>query len=176
MVGDALSSRPHADLAPGAHQAAAQEGDGLRGRHERRLHLPAFLPAYDAMAASRNLLELLAPGGRPLSQLVAELPQPTLVHREEHCSWAVKGTVMRVLNERFASANIDLSDGIKVFDERGWMQVLPDPDEPLIHIYAEGATRRSSRPSSKRRCARSFPTSSRGRKSAPCRESDVSLG
>ena len=47
---------------------------------------------------------------------------------------------MRVLNERFANANIDLLDGIKVFDERGWMQVLPDPDEPLIHIYAEGGT------------------------------------
>ena len=51
---------------------------------------------------------------------------------------------MRVLNERFASANIDLLDGIKVFDERGWMQVLPDPDEPLIHIYAEGATAEQS--------------------------------
>jgi len=52
----------------------------------------------------------------------------------------MKGTVMRVLNERFANANIDLLDGIKVFDERGWMQVLPDPDEPLIHIYAEGSS------------------------------------
>jgi mannose-1-phosphate guanylyltransferase/phosphomannomutase len=47
---------------------------------------------------------------------------------------------MRVLNERFADANVDLLDGIKVFDERGWMQVLPDPDEPLIHLYAEGAS------------------------------------
>ena len=45
---------------------------------------------------------------------------------------------MRVLNERFASANVDLLDGLKVFDERGWAQVLPDPDEPVIHIYAEG--------------------------------------
>ena len=25
-----------------------------------------------------------------------------------------------------------------MFDERGWAQVLPDPDEPLVHIYAEG--------------------------------------
>ena len=62
------------------------------------------------------------------------------MHREVHCSWALKGTVMRVLNERFANANIDLLDGIKVFDDRGWMQVLPDPDEPVIHIYAEGGS------------------------------------
>jgi mannose-1-phosphate guanylyltransferase/phosphomannomutase len=47
---------------------------------------------------------------------------------------------MRLLNERFADANVDLRDGIKIFDDRGWAQVLPDPDEPLIHLYAEGAT------------------------------------
>ncbi len=47
---------------------------------------------------------------------------------------------MRVLNERFADGDVDLRDGLKVFDDRGSAQVLPDPDEPLIHIYAEGAT------------------------------------
>ena len=53
---------------------------------------------------------------------------------------ALKGTVMRVLNERLSGRELDLTDGIKVQDERGWSQVLPDPDEPLIHIYAEGET------------------------------------
>ena len=24
--------------------------------------------------------------------------------------------------------------------ERGWCEILPDPDEPLIHVYAEGDT------------------------------------
>jgi mannose-1-phosphate guanylyltransferase/phosphomannomutase len=52
--------------------------------------------------------------------------------------------VMRVLNERFSDANVDLLDGIKVFDDRGWVQVLPDPDEPLIHIYAEGGSEDAS--------------------------------
>ena len=31
-------------------------------------------------------------------------------------------------------------DGVKAYDERGWVQVLPDPDEPLVHVYAEGIT------------------------------------
>ena len=47
---------------------------------------------------------------------------------------------MRVLNERLAGSELDLTDGIKVFEERGWAQVLPDPDEPVIHLYAEGET------------------------------------
>ena len=48
---------------------------------------------------------------------------------------------MRVLTERLKGRELDLTDGIKVLDERGWAEVLPDPDEPLIHVYAEGATR-----------------------------------
>jgi mannose-1-phosphate guanylyltransferase/phosphomannomutase len=49
-----------------------------------------------------------------------------------------------VLNERLAERDVDLTDGIKLFDERGWAQVLPDPDEPLLHLYAEGETREAS--------------------------------
>ena len=51
---------------------------------------------------------------------------------------------MRVLNERLAGRDLDLTDGIKLIDERGWSQVLPDPDEPLVHLYAEGETTEAS--------------------------------
>jgi mannose-1-phosphate guanylyltransferase/phosphomannomutase len=101
---------------------------------------PNFLPAYDAIASLCKLLELLAPVEEPLSQLVATLPRPTLIHRQVQCPWALKGTVMRVLNERYADGDIDVTDGIKIFDDRGWVQVLPDGDEPTIHLYAEGTT------------------------------------
>ncbi len=100
---------------------------------------PDIVPGYDAVASLCKLLELLVPAERPLSELVAELPQPTLVHRTLPCPWARKGLVMRVLNERLADREVDLLDGIKAFDERGWVQVLPDPHEPLVHIYAEAA-------------------------------------
>jgi mannose-1-phosphate guanylyltransferase/phosphomannomutase len=105
---------------------------------------PEFLPAYDAVASLCKLLELLAPVRRPLSALVADLPTSTLVHRRLHCPWALKGTVMRLLTERFRDSDVDLMDGIKVFEERGWAQVLPDPDEPLVHIYAEGRSEEES--------------------------------
>jgi mannose-1-phosphate guanylyltransferase / phosphomannomutase len=44
---------------------------------------------------------------------------------------------MRVLTERMKGKNVDLLDGIKVFHDGGWAQVLPDPDEPIVHVYAE---------------------------------------
>ncbi|HVS85255.1 MAG TPA: hypothetical protein VHD91_06465, partial [Gaiellaceae bacterium] len=125
-------------------RAAAQEGVVFAGAVGGGYVFPEFLPGYDAIASLANLLELLAPVGRPLSELVAELPQATLVHEELPCPWALKGLVMRVLNERLAGRDLDLTDGIKLYEERGWSQVLPDPDEPLIHLYAEGESLESS--------------------------------
>jgi len=105
---------------------------------------PDFLPAYDAVASLCKLLELLAHETQPLSQLVAELPESTLVHRQLPCSWGLKGLVMRVLAERLKGRELDLVDGVKLYSERGWAQVLPDPDEPTLHIYAEGETEEDS--------------------------------
>jgi len=125
-------------------QAAAADGVVFAGAVGGGYVFPEFLPGYDAVASLTKLLELLATVNRPISELVAELPCPTLVHRQLACPWATKGLVMRVLNERLAGSHLDLTDGIKVFDERGWTQVLPDPDEPLLHLYAEGETEEAS--------------------------------
>ena len=120
-------------------KAAAGEGVVFGGATGGGYVFPDFLPAYDASASLCKLLELLAPLDVPFSQVVAGLPRPTLIHRVVQCPWALKGAVMRGLNERYADAEVDLTDGIKIFfDERGWVQVLPDQDEPLIHVYAEG--------------------------------------
>jgi mannose-1-phosphate guanylyltransferase/phosphomannomutase len=125
-------------------QYAAQDGVVFAGALGGGYVFPEFLPAYDAVASLCNLLELLAPTTQPLSELVGDLPVSTLVHRQLPCPWAMKGLVMRVLSERLRDRKLDLTDGIKVFERRGWAQVLPDPDEPFVHIYAEGKTKEDS--------------------------------
>ena len=125
-------------------RAAAGEDVVFAGAVGGGYVFPEFLPAYDAVASLAKLLELLACVKRPVSQLVAELPRPTLIHRQLACPWARKGLVMRLLNERLAGRDLDLTDGIKLIGERGWAQVLPDPDEPLLHLYAEGGTEAES--------------------------------
>ena len=123
---------------------AAEEGVIFAGGVAGGYVFPRFLPAYDAVASFAMLLELLAPVRTPLSELVAALPQSTLVHRQLACPWTQKGTVMRVLNERLQGRELDTLDGLKASDERGWAHVLPDPDEPLLHLYAEGETEAAS--------------------------------
>jgi mannose-1-phosphate guanylyltransferase/phosphomannomutase len=140
VIGDRLEVvRTPASL-PELTRAAAEEGVVFAGAPGGGYVFPGFLPAYDAIASLCKLLELYADVDQPLSELVAALPRPTLIHRQLQCPWALKGTVMRILNERYADEDVDVTDGIKIFDERGWVQVLPDGDEPLIHLYAEGDT------------------------------------
>jgi mannose-1-phosphate guanylyltransferase/phosphomannomutase len=121
-------------------RTAAQDGVVFAGAVGGGYVFPEFIPAYDAVASLCKLLELLAPVERPLSELVADLPSPTLVHRQVTVPWTFKGYVMRVVTERLKDRDLDLTDGIKVLDERGWSQVLADPDEPVVHVYAEGHT------------------------------------
>ena len=126
-------------------KAAAEEGVIFAGAVGGGYVFPEFLPAYDAIASLCKLLELLAPEPGPLSGLVAGLPASTLVHRQLPCPWALKGVVMRVMTERLRDRKLDLMDGIKVFEERGWAEILPDPDQPIMHIYAEGRTEEDSK-------------------------------
>jgi mannose-1-phosphate guanylyltransferase/phosphomannomutase len=125
-------------------EVAAEDGVVFAGALGGGYVFPEFLPAYDAVASLCKLLELLAPVRTTLSELVGELPISTLVHRRLPCPWALKGVVMRVLSERLRDRRLDLTDGIKVFEDRGWAQVLPDPDEPVVHIYAEGESEEDS--------------------------------
>jgi len=37
-----------------------------------------------------------------------------------------------------------LIDGIKVLSSTGWVLVVPDPEEPTTHVWAEGADRADS--------------------------------
>jgi len=103
---------------------------------------PEFLPAYDSVMSFGKLLELLAPCAETVSQLVAAIPNSTLVHKTVTCPWSLKGTVMRTVTEdlqRSEDGHISLLDGVKMWVGEAWAQVLPDADEPVFHIYAEGA-------------------------------------
>jgi mannose-1-phosphate guanylyltransferase/phosphomannomutase len=104
---------------------------------------PEFLPAFDALMSLGKLLELLAPSAVPLSEQVAQIPSSTLVHKTVGCPWSLKGTVMRTATEHLQREigdedEISLIDGIQVHTAGGWVQLLPDADEPVFHVYAEG--------------------------------------
>jgi mannose-1-phosphate guanylyltransferase/phosphomannomutase len=63
---------------------------------------------------------------------------PAVSHRTavEFCPWEVKGRVMRTMMERHMKDRVDLTDGVKVFVDGGWVLVVPDADRPEYHVIA----------------------------------------
>lgn len=101
--------------------------------------LPGFLPAFDGAAALLKMLDLLARSSRSLSEVVDGLPKVHLVHDTVVTPWEQKGMVMRSLME-MGSRNVELVDGVRIIHANGWMLALPDPEEPVTHIWAEAGT------------------------------------
>ncbi len=68
-----------------------------------------------------------------------------IAHQSVHTPWDQKGMVMRTLVERSQGRELVLVDGVKVIEDDGWALVLPDPEEPLTHVWAEARQRRRGR-------------------------------
>jgi mannose-1-phosphate guanylyltransferase/phosphomannomutase len=60
-----------------------------------------------------------------------------MVHEVVPTAWERKGTVMRELIERSGDRDLVLVDGVKVMGDDGWALVLPDPERPAMHVWAE---------------------------------------
>lgn len=98
---------------------------------------PEFQPAVDGMMALAKLLEFLATQKTTLSQVTASAPPQYMAMRLVPCPWEVKGTVMRLLHERYKDDRDTQIDGVKVRLGNDWVLVLPDPDQPHFRVYAE---------------------------------------
>ena len=124
---------------PALMAAATEPAVGFAADGAGGYILPGFLPAFDAAAALLKMLDLLARSSRSLSTVVDGLPKVHLVHETVVTPWDQKGMVMRSLME-MGSRDVELVDGVKVRHANGWMLALPDPEDPITHIWAEAGT------------------------------------
>jgi mannose-1-phosphate guanylyltransferase / phosphomannomutase len=122
-------------------ETAAKPDVAFVGGREGGFIFPRFLPAFDGIITFTKLLEYLALLDKPpLSSLVELLPEHHLCKRSTFCSWDYKGLVMRKIREDGGPGEVDTTDGVKRTDGAGWALVLPDPEEPMVHVYSEAST------------------------------------
>ena len=123
---------------PSALMEAADEGGvRLAGSPDGAVIFPEFIPAPDAMTALAKILEFRARTGELLSARIEQLPRVFVANEPVSCPWEQKGVVMREIMERAVGDRVELVDGVKVFHSEDWVLVLPDPEQPLVHVWAE---------------------------------------
>jgi mannose-1-phosphate guanylyltransferase / phosphomannomutase len=125
----------------GAHalmDGASSPGVGFAADEHGGFIVPSFQPSFDAAAAFALVLELLASTGRRLSEVVRALPEAHIAHESVPTPWELKGQVMRGLMEQAKDREVELVDGVKIRDSGGWALALPDTDDPVTNVWAEG--------------------------------------
>jgi mannose-1-phosphate guanylyltransferase / phosphomannomutase len=122
----------------------------LGGSGEMGFIFPQIHPGFDAMFCIGKLIEMLSLQHRDrfnmprtLGQIRSELPRVSHRMLTVRCPWSVKGALMRHLVENHPPENLDLTDGVKIFNAHhdSWVLLLPDAGEPLVHLYADSHDR-----------------------------------
>jgi mannose-1-phosphate guanylyltransferase / phosphomannomutase len=127
---------------PAALTTAVTQSDVMFGGDGRGgFVVPEFSTAIDAFAAFVQLAGLVARTQLQLSEIDTRIPESHIVRRSMPTPWAAKGMVMRAVVEEAAGRDVDTTDGVRVVEADGsWALVLPDPAEPITHVWAEAST------------------------------------
>ena len=106
---------------------------------------PRFLPPSTPWRRSCTCSPCWRPRASASRSYASRLPPIHIVHEEVVTPWEQKGTVMRTTVERSKGRKVILVDGIKLPESDGWALVVPDPEEPITHVWAEAPSEAEAR-------------------------------
>ena len=111
-------------------------GAAIGGEGNGGVMYPALHAGRDAPVAAALLLTLLARDGRRVSELVGAAPRYAIVKAKAARGPALE-PVYAALRRRFADAQVDTQDGLRLAWRDRWLHVRPSNTEPIIRLIAE---------------------------------------
>ena len=118
-----------------------KDTDGLFGGEENGgLIFPDFVYGRDAVMTVAKILEIVAKEKKTLSELVSELPVYYASKMKIECPDDEKEFVMNSIAEEIKTTTdfkLDLTDGVKILKEDGWVIIRPSGTEPIFRCFAE---------------------------------------
>ena len=118
-----------------------KDTDGLFGGEENGgLIFPDFVYGRDAVMTVAKILEIVAKEAKPLSELVAELPVYYASKMKIECPDDEKEFVMTSIADEIKTTTdfeLDLTDGVKILKDDGWVIIRPSGTEPIFRCFAE---------------------------------------
>jgi phosphomannomutase / phosphoglucomutase len=120
-----------------------EENEAVFGGEENgHFYWPKHQNAPDGPMTSAVMVELLARAGRPLSQLVAEMPAYRLLKRQVPVSPELRDATLEHVRKVLSAeaVRVETIDGVKAYFDEGWVLVRPSGTEPLFRVFAESRT------------------------------------
>ena len=118
-----------------------KDEDGLFGGEENGgLIFPDFVYGRDAVMTVAKILEIIAKEKKSLSKLVSELPVYYASKMKIECPDDQKEFVMESIAEEVKNTTdfkLDLTDGVKILKDDGWVIIRPSGTEPIFRCFAE---------------------------------------
>ena len=110
-------------------------GEGNGGVILSEVHL-----GRDAPVGAALMLQLLHEEGRPLSQIVADMPRYVIVKDKLDRPDTSLEVVYDALRSAFPGASADSQDGLRLSWPDRWVHVRPSGTEPIVRVIAEAPT------------------------------------
>ena len=102
---------------------------------------PGFQLGADAMLSAVKILEMMAQTKSRFGKLRTKYEHFSRQQVSVPCPWSKKGTVMRKLITDSAKKERQLIDGVRIFEDSGWVLVAPDQLTASFNIAAESTSK-----------------------------------
>lgn len=96
-----------------------------------------YILNFDSIWATGRIIDYLIGNDVTIDQLLKDLPQYYYFKKEIPCRWDDKGKVIRRLTED-RKEGIELKQGVRFVDDKGWVLIIPDDEKPKFNLYIEG--------------------------------------
>jgi mannose-1-phosphate guanylyltransferase/phosphomannomutase len=104
-----------------------------------------YILSFDSIWGTGVIIDYLVSKSMLLSDIVSMLPDFYMEKREVSCDWKHKGRLIREFIEENKNNNIELYEGVKINEEKGWVLILPDSEKPICNVFTEGYTEEYSK-------------------------------
>jgi mannose-1-phosphate guanylyltransferase/phosphomannomutase len=105
---------------------------------------PGFQMGADAILAAVKILEMMAKTRTRLGDVSKEFDQFNRQIVSIPCPWSKKGKVMRRLITGTDAKQRQLIDGVRIFEDNGWVLIAPDRFKASFNILAESRSKKDT--------------------------------
>ncbi len=124
--------------------AVMEHGCMLGGEGNGGVIDPRVITVRDSFVGMASVLELLVQDGRPLNQIVDDIPCYVMVKRKYELPRERIDAWLSRMRASAAGGRVNNSDGIRIDWPEGWVHLRPSNTEPIARVIAEAADARTA--------------------------------